>query len=151
MKTYRKKARELAFLTLYQWDIRGEDLWNIFKDMIEERKVKSERVVNYAEEILKTTYENLAEIDSRIEEKLKGWSFDRIGYVERTALRMGTAELLYMNPSDPGRVFIDVLDLVKKYADEKAARFVNGVLSAVYRSFKEPTSSESKREDSGEG
>jgi len=142
MKTYKKKARELAFLTLYQWDIRGENLWDIFKELVEERRVKSSRVIEYAEKILKIIHEHLEEIDSQIEEKLKDWSFDRLGYVERSALRAGIAELIYMNSPEPGRVFIDILDLVKKYADEKATKFVNGVLSAVYKSFKETTSSE---------
>jgi len=133
MKTYRKKAREVAFLTLYTWDMRGEDLQSIFNEVVKERGVSSKRVLTYADKLVKTVHKHLPEVDAKIEEKLKVWSLDRLGYVERNALRLGVGELLYLKPSDPGRVFIDVIDLVRKYAEDKAARFVNGVLSAVFR------------------
>ncbi|NPB06583.1 MAG: transcription antitermination factor NusB [Aquificae bacterium] len=130
---FRKKAREVAFLTLYTWDMRGEELKQIFDEVVRERGLKSKRVLSYADALVKTVEEHLTEIDAKIEEKLKDWSLDRLGFVERNALRLGTGELLFLKPPDPGRVFIDVVDLVRKYADDKAARFVNGVLSAVFK------------------
>ena len=135
---HRKKARELAFLTLYAWDLRGENPKEIYEEFVKERRISKEIVRSYSQRLLEAVQKNLPEIDATIEEFLKGWSFDRLGYVERNALRLGVAELLYLNPPDPGRVFIDILDIVKKYADEKSAKFVNGVLSAIYRSKSAP-------------
>ncbi|WP_461828804.1 transcription antitermination factor NusB [Aquifex sp.] len=135
---HRKKARELAFLTLYAWDLRGENPKEIYEEFVKERRISKEIVRIYSQRLLEAVQKNLPEIDATIEEFLKGWSFDRLGYVERNALRLGVAELLYLNPPDPGRVFIDILDIVKKYADEKSAKFVNGVLSAIYKSKSAP-------------
>ena len=144
---YRKKARELAFLVLYAWDLRGENPREIYEEFVRERRISKELVRNYAQKLIETVQKHLPEIDSTIEEFLKGWSFDRLGYVERNALRLGTAELLYLSPPDPGRVFVDVIDIVKKYADEKSVKFVNGVLSSIYRAKLSPKEKEDKVEE----
>ncbi len=133
---FRRRARDLALETLYRWDIRGEKVKKLFEEAVEEKGIKRKEVIEYASSLLDAVMENLTEIDSLISQHLEDWRFDRLGYIERNALRLGTAELLYMNPPDPGRVFSDYIDLVKKYADQKAGRFFNGVLSKIYRSQK---------------
>ncbi|RUM29879.1 MAG: transcription antitermination factor NusB [Aquifex sp.] len=130
---YRKSSRDTAFLVLYRWDLRGDDPNEIFKEVVEEKGLKNKKAYDYAKKLLETTLQYIGDIDSIIEENLKGWSIDRLGYVERNALRLGVAELLFLKSQEPGRVFIDIIDIVKKFTDEKAAKFVNGVLSAIYK------------------
>ncbi|GAB6066596.1 transcription antitermination factor NusB [Aquifex pyrophilus] len=134
---YRKSARDTAFLVLYRWDLRGDKPSEIFKEVVEEKNIQNKNTYEYAKKLVETTVNNISEIDAIIEKHLKGWSIDRLGYVERNALRLGVAELLFLKSQEPGRVFIDIIDIVKKFTDEKAAKFVNGVLSAIYRSFLE--------------
>jgi len=130
---YRKSSRDTAFLVLYRWDLRGDDPNEIFKEVVEEKGLKNKKAYDYAKKLLETTLQYIGDIDSIIEENLEGWSIDRLGYVERNALRLGVAELLFLKSQEPGRVFIDIIDIVKKFTDEKAAKFVNGVLSAIYK------------------
>jgi len=132
---YRKSARDTAFLVLYRWDLRGESPEELFKEVVEEKNVTNKNAYEYAKKLVETTVRHIEEIDSLIEKHLKGWSIDRLGYVERNALRLGVAELVFLKSQEPGRVFIDIVDLVKKYADEKAGKFVNGVLSAIYKFY----------------
>lgn len=86
----------------------------------------------YAERLLKAYKEHAIEVDSVIEEFLKDWTLDSLGSVERNLLRLGTAEFLYVGVQDPGRAFNDYIDFAKAFVGKKAAKFVNGVLSAVY-------------------
>ena len=137
---FRKKARENSLLVLYRWDIRGDSIDKVLKEYIEEKGIKNREVKDYMERLIRTVRERLPEIDSLISEHSEDWSFDRIGYIERNALRLGVAELLFLNPPDPGRAFNDYIDLVKKYADRKAGRFVNGILSKIYREHKTTSS-----------
>ncbi|HID66101.1 MAG TPA: transcription antitermination factor NusB [Aquificaceae bacterium] len=130
---YRKSSRDTAFLVLYRWDLRGDDPNEIFKEVVEEKGLKNKRAYDYARKLLETTLQYIGDIDNIIEENLKGWNIDRLGYVERNALRLGVAELLFLKTQEPGRVFIDIIDIVKKFTDEKAVKFVNGVLSAIYK------------------
>ncbi|WP_457600419.1 transcription antitermination factor NusB [Hydrogenivirga sp.] len=137
---FRKKARENSLLVLYRWDIRGDSIDKVLEEYLEEKGIKNREVVDYTHRLLTTTREKLPDIDSLISEHSEEWSFDRLGYIERNALRLGVAELLYMSPPDPGRAFNDYIDLVKKYADRKAAKFVNGILSRIYRSHRATSS-----------
>ncbi len=137
---FRKKARENSLLILYRWDIRGDSIDRVLEEYLEEKGIKNRDVKGYVEKLIETVKERLTDIDSLISEHSEDWSFDRLGYIERNALRLGVAELLYMSPPDPGRAFNDYIDLVKKYADRKAARFVNGILSKIYKEHKATSS-----------
>ncbi len=141
---FRRKAREHALLVMYRWDMRGENPDQLIQEVSQERKIGNPKVKEYTTNLVKTTLEKLPEIDSMISEHLQNWDFDRLGYIERNALRLGIAELLYLNPPDPGRVFNDFVSLVKKFADAKAGKFVNGVMSKVYKTAKRSTSSAKK-------
>ena len=56
------------------------------------------------------------------------WSPDRLGVLERIILLMGLAELRY-SPDVPWRVAInEALDLTRRYCEDDAVGFVNGVL-----------------------
>jgi len=137
---YRKRARENSLLVLYRWDIRGDSIDRILEEYLEEKGIKNEELKGYMERLIGTVRDRLTEIDSLISQHLEDWSLDRLGYIERNVLRLGVAELLYLNPPDPGRAFNDYIDLVKRYGDRKAARFVNGVLSRVYREHRTTSS-----------
>jgi N utilization substance protein B len=137
---FRRRARDLALLTVYRWDLRSEDVSTLFQEIVEEKGIKRSEVKEYAKRLIETLMENLTYIDSLISQNLEDWRFDRLGYIERNALRLAIAELLFMKPPDPGRVFSDYIDIVKKYADSKASRFFNGVLSSVYKNSRATSS-----------
>ncbi len=130
---YRKKAREETLLILYRWDLAGGDLLSIAKDHIKDRNIEGS-AKDYINKLVVAINENILRIDATIEEFLENWEFDRLGYIERGVLRLGVAELLYIGVSDPGRAFNDYIDLVKKYADEKAGKFVHGILGSIFKS-----------------
>jgi N utilization substance protein B len=90
------------------------------------------QIREYADRLVKTYKENKVEIDSTIEEFLKDWTLDNLGSIERNLLRLGTAEFVFVGVQDPGRAFNDYIDFAKSYVGKKAAKFVNGVLSAIY-------------------
>ncbi len=87
---------------------------------------------DYATNLLDAYSKHRLEIDSLIEEFLKGWTLDRLGSIERNLLRLGAAEFTYVGVQDPGRAFNDYIDFAKAFVNQKAAKFVNGVLSAIY-------------------
>ncbi|MEO2153866.1 MAG: transcription antitermination factor NusB [Aquificota bacterium] len=90
-------------------------------------------IKEYANRLLDAFEQHQIEIDSIIEEYLKDWTLDRLGSIERNLLRLGTAEFVFVGVQDPGRAFNDYIDFAKAFVGKKAAKFVNGVLSAIYR------------------
>ena len=69
------------------------------------------------------------ELDALITECAVGWAISRISRVSMAILRLACYEMLYL-PDIPPRVSInEAIELSKKYDDEKAYSFVNGVLN----------------------
>ncbi len=139
MGRFRKKAREIAFRTLYTYDLKGGDIFEILEEHIKDVRDKlSPQTIEYAYKLIKNIEEHLDEIDEIIKKHLKNWRFERLGYVERALLRLGTYELIFDDEvKDKGRVFIDILDLTDCYLNNPdSVKFINGVLSAIYKEYK---------------
>ncbi len=136
---YRKKAREILFRTLYTYDLKGGDIFEILEEHIKDiRNELSPEVLEYAYSIAKGIMDALEDIDKILRENLKGWRLERLGYPERALLRLGTYELVFSDVPDKGRVFIDILDLAKCYLDnEDSLKFINGVLSTIYKKYQQ--------------
>ena len=136
---YRKKAREILFRTLYTYDLKGGDIFEILEEHIKDiRDELSPEVLEYAYSIAKGIMDSLDDIDKILRENLKGWRLERVGYPERALLRLGTYELVFSDVPDKGRVFIDILDLAKCYLDnEDSLKFINGVLSTIYKKYQQ--------------
>ncbi|ERG67072.1 MULTISPECIES: transcription antitermination factor NusB [Exiguobacterium] len=124
----RHEAREKAIQTLFQ---------------IEVSKLEVDEAIEFAldgmesdpfyEQLVVETLEKKDEIDELLIENLKNWRLDRLGNVERTILRMATYELLYVE-TIPDKVTInEAVELAKSFADEEAAKLVNGVLGNIIK------------------
>lgn len=72
----------------------------------------------------------LPELDEKIKEYSEGWSFDRIGKVELTILRLGFFEILF-DEDVPNAVAVnEAVELAKAYGSEdNSYTFVNGILA----------------------
>lgn len=72
-----------------------------------------------------------ATIDGLVSQASVGWELDRMPVLDRTVLRLGTAELVGF-PSTPVAVVIDeAVELAKRFSTEQSGSFVNGVLSTI--------------------
>ena len=71
-------------------------------------------------------------IDRTLTDVTTNWRLERLGAVERSVLRLGTAELLLGDT--PVRVVLqEGVRLAERYGSAQSARFVNGVLDAIAR------------------
>ena len=69
-----------------------------------------------------------AEILEEISTKMEGWTYERIGNVEKVLLKTAIYELLYQDT--PKEVVLNEhIELAKKYGDIKSYEFINGVLA----------------------
>lgn len=74
--------------------------------------------------------ENNDKILKVIEEKITGWSFERIGNVEKALLKISVYEILCEDT--PYEIVInEAVELAKIYGDEKTSEFLNGVLAKI--------------------
>jgi N utilization substance protein B len=128
----RHRARELALQWLYQWEVGGLDLDEVFKPdrQIELRPADDARD-RLAESLVRGTAGSLAEIDPLIAEAAHGWRIERMPIVDRLIVRLAVYELR-AEPETPHAVIInEALELAHTFSTDEAVKFINGVLDGI--------------------
>lgn len=118
----RRAARRTALFLLYQWDVTGQPLASLYEGEVDP----------FARETAEAVATEAADYDRRITEAAEGWTADRLGTVERSALRVAVHEL--QTGEVPAEVAInEAVAFTKRYASEDGARLVNGILGKIQR------------------
>jgi len=94
--------------------------------------------------LVKGVLDNLPKLDKIIEKSAPEWPLDQITIIDRNILRLGLYELLFGDRKEvPPKVAInEAIELAKGFSGESSGKFVNGVLSTVYREIGEPQKDE---------
>ena len=132
----RAKARELTLKLLFQMDVGGQPLEEVFH--LARTNIKaSEEVWNLAKEKSMGIVERLAQIDECIGEFTREWGeIERLTYIDRNILRIATYEFLYEDETPTGVIIAEAVRLAELYGTENSARFVNGVLSSMAKKLR---------------
>lgn len=108
------------------------------------RHAEADEVRAYAIRVAAAVQTHKSEIDAQIEAALVNWKLSRLGRIERDILRVAVTELSILN-SVPQRVAInEAVELAKKYADDEAASFLNGVLRRLITPTREQVAVEAQ-------
>ena len=126
----RRLARELAMKVLYRYEEGDTDLPGTMTELFNE-KTYTDADKSFCQTLVKTTLNNLPEIDQQITRVLKNWSYDRISVIDKTILRLGTCEVLFLEDIPPQVSINEAIEIGKKYGGTDSGRFINGVLDAV--------------------
>lgn len=130
----RSEAREQAFKLLYSLQLieekNIEEQLNLF---LEENNIEDKDAIEYIKDIIVGTNKNNSEIEKIISENIKSdWDITRISKIDLTLLKLGVYEIVYSKL--PYKVVInEVVELAKKYGDDKSKAFVNGALAGVVK------------------
>jgi N utilization substance protein B len=131
----RSRARGWALQALYAWEARGGDedrLVPILEELYENLHV-SPRNRLYTDVLVRLVAKNVARIDSLLEQNLTNWSLRRLAVVDRNVLRLGVAEMLFVDEVPAPVTIREMVQLAERYGTPESARFVNGVLDAIMR------------------
>ncbi len=131
----RHELRERVFQTIFQLPFYDEEIPEIEVSDVADSEEISDKDKAYIEAKVAGIRDNLEEIDKAIEQNSNGWKVKRIGKSELAILRLAVYEIRF-DDDVPDKVAInEAVELAKSYSDEKAARFINGVLSGVVGCF----------------
>ncbi|HEY9677160.1 MAG TPA: transcription antitermination factor NusB [Drouetiella sp.] len=108
--------------------------------------------------LLITVYvQHRKEIDDFIKHAKAKWNVDRMVSIDRDILRLACAEAFFIDDVPVNVAISEAVELAHRFADEKAAKFINGVLSDLSEeakhfrlkgSFKERESSDTPADES---
>lgn len=122
----RREAREELFKLVYEKNIRSESAAELYDAESIERDISDKYIKNTFIGI----FENTEEIDALISENARGWKINRLSKVTLAIIRISVYEMLYANI--PVSISInEAIEIAKKYADDTAPSFVNGILNTI--------------------
>jgi N utilization substance protein B len=130
MKSYRRRAREIALQALYTWQLAGGDA----REILEQAKAlegydRCDQTL--AEELVGGVLSRAAELEALLLPCVTGRSFGRLSPVERAILYIGALELM-AHPETPFKVVVnEAIELGKSFGGAEGYRFVNGVLEKL--------------------
>ncbi len=129
MAMNRRDAREAAFALLFETEFKhGEAREEIFALSCENREIEENA---YIRNVYFGVGEHLDEIDALIGKYAKGWKTTRISRVSLSILRLAIFEMLYLEDVPAGVAINEAVELSKKFDEESARPFVNGILNSV--------------------
>ena len=159
----RHTAREMAVQMLYQHDLGGSTLPQVFQHFdvaaylaaedeekaagqqtpappgagrgvdSEKARKRAQDAFEHARALVEGAATHCEQIDELIRSQADNWRLERMPAVDRNILRLAVYELLHQ-PDVPKLVVLDeAIELAKKYGSEQSSRFINGLLDGLLK------------------
>lgn len=129
-KVRKKLIREKAVIAVYQYlltNATNEEIENYLNNYYKPRM--DNREVALCKTLVFNTISCIEEYNVLIQKQLKkGWNLERLSLMEKAILYVSIYEL---NEYSKEIVVNQAVELAKKYCDEDAYKFINGVLASV--------------------
>ena len=125
----RREAREIVVGLLFETEFRSDENYaDIFNASVEDRQIPED---DYIKNAYFAVNEKKEEIDALIGDNASGWKTHRLTKLSRSVLRLAVYEMLFEDSIPYSVTINEAVELTKKFDDEKARPFVNGVLNSV--------------------
>ena len=127
----RSEAREMLFKALYEIEVQIDITEEHINMFIENNEINDNATIEYIKKMIVGINDKKEELETIISNNLKkDWKLDRISKINVALLKLAIYEIKYTET--PFKVVInEVVDLAKKYSEESAPAFINGVLASV--------------------
>jgi N utilization substance protein B len=125
----RTKARKRALDILFESEARGENPLEVLTQRRETDDAPP--VSDYSALLVRGVVGNRARIDQLLAEHAEGWTVARMPAVDRTLLRIGVYELLWVGEIDDPVAITEAVELARTLSTDDSPRFLNGVLGRI--------------------
>ena len=128
----RREAREIVFCLIFEKDFNKDvsckELYNTALSYFDNSDIENEP---YIFSTFNGVFENIDDIDSIISDSSANWESDRISRVSKAILRLAVYEVKYAADIPSKIAANEAVELAKKFDEDKAFSFINGVLAKV--------------------
>lgn len=130
----RKIDREICYQMLFSTLFLNENDVDFDKELL---LATEEELKEDSKEYIKNTFfgviKKRAEIEAIIEKHLNGYSLQGLYKTDLTGLMLAVYELKF-NADIPQKVVVnEIVEICKKFSNEKSSKFVNGVLASILK------------------
>lgn len=124
----RSELREKAMIAVYQYILVSRDTKELIEDAFE---TSIDNIPVYFVNIVRTAIKNQDRYKEYINQVIKkGWTYDRLGAIEKAILINGCAEF-DLKEVEAAVIINESVELAKKYCDEDTYKLINRILDVI--------------------
>ena len=132
----RREIREEIFKLLFEYELIDNNIEKRINDVIAEENLKRDEEIDFLRSYITEIIENKDILTDRIRQVLDGWTYERLGTIEKVLLKISFYEITI---KDIGYEIAinEVLEIAKKYSYNDTKEFLNGILARLVKNIKE--------------
>lgn len=131
----RRKIREEIFKLLFEHELIDNNIQKRIEEVIEEEKITKEDQIDFLKSYVTEIIENKEILIEKIKNILDGWTYERLGTIEKVLLKISFYEILIKKVGYEIAIN-EVLELAKKYSYNDTKDFLNGILAKLVKDIK---------------
>jgi len=131
----RTKSREFAMQMLFQWEMSQQEPAKLEAKFWKGAKA-AEQTRAFANQLFEGAVHDSKALDDLISQHSANWRLERLSVIDRAILRLALHEMRATD-TPPKVVINEAVELAKKYSEEEAGGFVNGILDTFRKTMQE--------------
>ena len=132
----RREIREEIFKLLFEYELINNNIEKRINDIINEENLKKDEEIDFLKSYVTEIIENESILIEKIKDVLEGWTYERLGTIEKVLLKISFYEMTIKNIGYEIAIN-EVLEISKKYSYSDTKDFLNGILAKLIKNIKE--------------
>nr|WP_314114035.1 transcription antitermination factor NusB [uncultured Leptotrichia sp.] len=132
----RREIREEIFKLLFEYELINNNIEKRINDIINEENLKKDEEIDFLKSYVTEIIENESILIEKIKDVLEGWTYERLGTIEKVLLKISFYEITIKNIGYEIAIN-EVLEISKKYSYSDTKDFLNGILAKLIKNIKE--------------
>ena len=128
----RREIREEIFKLLFEKELTDNNVEKRIEETIKENNIRKEEHIEFLKSYINDIIENEDILIEKIKEILDGWTYERLGTLEKVLLKISFYEITIKKIGYEIAIN-EAVELAKKYSYDDTKEFLNGILAKLVK------------------
>ena len=128
----RREIREEIFKLLFEKELTDNNVENRIEETIKENNIRKEEHIEFLKSYINDIIEKEDILIEKIKEILDGWTYERLGTLEKVLLKISFYEITIKEVGYEIAIN-EAVELAKKYSYDDTKEFLNGILAKLVK------------------
>ena len=128
----RREIREEIFKLLFEKELTDNNVEKRIEETIKENNIRKEEHIEFLKSYINDIIANEDILIEKIKEILDGWTYERLGTLEKVLLKISFYEITIKKIGYEIAIN-EAIELAKKYSYDDTKEFLNGILAKLVK------------------
>ena len=128
----RREIREEIFKLLFEKELTDNNVEKRIEETIKENNIRKEEHIEFLKSYINDIIANEEILIEKIKEILDGWTYERLGTLEKVLLKISFYEITIKKIGYEIAIN-EAVELAKKYSYDDTKEFLNGILAKLVK------------------